>query len=45
VDLSRLAVGSWIVSEGGVEALAQPVSRAITIRVVLTRNMVSPLKF
>jgi hypothetical protein len=37
-----LAVGSWIVSAAGVGVLAQPVNRAITIKVTLTRNIVTP---
>jgi hypothetical protein len=42
---SMLAVGNWIVSAGGVDVLAHPVSRAITIRVILTRNMSTPFYF
>jgi hypothetical protein len=42
---STLTVGSWIVSAVGVGVLAQPVSKAITIKVTLTRNMFTPFYF
>jgi hypothetical protein len=42
---SRLAVGSWTVSEGGVDAPVHPTNKVVTIREMLTRNMVAPLNF